>query len=602
MALNMSDDEDIDFQRQRFQHPDDADDMDINSDSDGDAEQVEEQAQRPQRRDRIPLHHFLRLIGGGRVIERDVAADNDELVTNLKRSGVIIQDTAIKAMRMCPRNMFVPEQHQDEAFTDSPIRLEELDFNVSAPHMHASCLEALQLEPGHKVLDVGAGCGIINACAAYMVGREGLSVGIDIRKAAVKLAVSNIKRLKATSQDFASHASVCKIELHNVFMPSNKHQGQYDRVHVGASCPPDRLAALLPLLRPQGGIIVTPVSPNDLRMVKVNAQGDVTQKVISQVRYSELELPNDAEIIMATLKMKRHAQTAVPPPPSTYAQDVATITSHTGYSSSSGSSGSEQSGFMVPSSKNSSEMERSEGLGSRRMWPTRVAKFLSSCSVNPGSSESVRGEDSILHGPEDNGNVKLDVADLGPTDLLLKGNGWSIPVHRHVLNNRSDLCRARHDSGMRDAEDNELHVPEQFAKDAIETFLHYLYYDEVDPRTSPQHVVAVLHVAHYYGAGRLVGLCEAILAKELKRGDRDDEGTNEAAAALLVLADESGLTKLRAVCLDYIVHHYAAVSLTEGYKSLNSHQRDLIAAESCALYAHLRGMLREVAGRKALPE
>ncbi|KAL0038735.1 hypothetical protein WJX79_005752 [Trebouxia sp. C0005] len=576
--------------------------MDINSDSDGDAEQAEEQAQRPQRRDRIPLHHFLRLIGGGRVIERDVASDNDELVTNLKRSGVIIQDTAIKAMRMCPRNMFVPEQHQDEAFTDSPIRLEELDFNVSAPHMHASCLEALQLEPGHKVLDVGAGCGIINACAAYMVGRTGLSVGIDIRKAAVKLAVSNIKRLKATSQDFATQASSCKIELHNVFMPSNKHQGKYDRVHVGASCPPDRLAALLPLLRPQGGIIVTPVSPNDLRMIKVNAKGDVTQKVISQVRYSELELPNDAEIIMATLKMKRHAQTAVPPPPSTYAQDVATITSHTGYSSSSGSSGSEQSGFMMHSSKNSTEVEGGDGSGSRRMWPTRVAKFLSSCSGNLGSTESVRGEDLMLQGPEDSGNVKLELADLGPTDLLLMGNGWSIPVHRHVLNNRSDLCRARHDSGMRDAEDNELHVPEHFAKDAIETFLHYLYYDKVDTRTSAQHAVAVLHVAHYYGAGRLVGLCEAILATELKRGNRDDEGTNEAAAALLVLADESGLAKLRAVCLDYIVHHYAAVSLTEGYKSLNSHQRDLIAAESCALYAHLRGMLREVAARKALPE
>jgi len=67
-------------------------------------------------------------------------------------------------------------------------------------------------------------------------------------------------------------------------------QGQYDRVHVGASCPPDRLAALLPLLRPQGGIIVTPVSPNDMRMIKVNAEGEVTQKVISQVRYSELEV------------------------------------------------------------------------------------------------------------------------------------------------------------------------------------------------------------------------------------------------------------------------------------------------------------------------
>lgn len=37
----------------------------------------------------------------------------------------------------------------------------------------------------------------------------------------------------------------------------------------------------------------------------------------------------------------------------------------------------------------------------------------------------------MLQGPEDSGNVKLELADLGPTDLLLMGNGWSIPVHRY---------------------------------------------------------------------------------------------------------------------------------------------------------------------------
>ena len=79
-------------------------------------------------------------------------------------------------------------------------------------------------------------------------------------------------------------------------------------------------------------------------------------------------------------------------------------------------------------------------------------------------------------------------------------------------------------------------------------------------------------------------------------------GTHEAAAALLVLADESGLSKLRAVCLDYIVHHYTAVAATEAYKSLNHNQRDLIAAESCALYAHLKGLLRDVAARKTVHE
>lgn len=39
----------------------------------------------------MPLHMFLRLIGGGRVLEREVASNNDELVLSLKRSGIITQ-------------------------------------------------------------------------------------------------------------------------------------------------------------------------------------------------------------------------------------------------------------------------------------------------------------------------------------------------------------------------------------------------------------------------------------------------------------------------------------------------------------------------------
>lgn len=42
----------------------------------------------------MPLHHFLRLIGGGRVIERDAAANNDELVSALKRRGIITQQAS----------------------------------------------------------------------------------------------------------------------------------------------------------------------------------------------------------------------------------------------------------------------------------------------------------------------------------------------------------------------------------------------------------------------------------------------------------------------------------------------------------------------------
>lgn len=60
-----------------------------------------------------------------------------------------------------------------------------------------------------------------------------------------------------------------------------------------------------------------------------------------------------------------------------------------GYSSSSGSSGSEFSGFMMSGrDKEAGEVEGSEGSasGSHRMWGSRVAKFLSSCSGNLGSN------------------------------------------------------------------------------------------------------------------------------------------------------------------------------------------------------------------------
>ncbi len=66
-------------------------------------------------------------------------------------------------------------------------------------------------------------------------------------------------------------------------------QGRYDRVHVGASCRPDRLPALLELLRPEGGLLVTPVSPADLRVFTKTADG-ITSKLLSQVRYGDLEV------------------------------------------------------------------------------------------------------------------------------------------------------------------------------------------------------------------------------------------------------------------------------------------------------------------------
>ena len=71
-----------------------------------------------------------------------------------------------------------------------------LTASLSAPHMHAHCLEALKdhLKPGNKVLDIGSGSGILTACMAEMVGPKGMVVGMDHFEGLVDMSVENIKR------------------------------------------------------------------------------------------------------------------------------------------------------------------------------------------------------------------------------------------------------------------------------------------------------------------------------------------------------------------------------------------------------------------------
>ena len=60
-------------------------------------------------------------------------------------------------------------------------------------------------------------------------------------------------------------------------------------MHVGAACPPQRMSALKKLLKPSGGIIVTPVTTCDLQRISI-ASGCVRVETLTRVRYSNLEV------------------------------------------------------------------------------------------------------------------------------------------------------------------------------------------------------------------------------------------------------------------------------------------------------------------------
>lgn len=138
-------------------------------------------------------------------------------------------------MLVCPRGDFVPPAYAVQAYSDVPIRVHENDYNISAPHMHACMLEALDVQPGDRLLDVGCGCGIVAACASLLVGRAGTVAGIDIRQACVRLSCDNVARLRASSAEYASSACDVRFSLNNAFM-LDEHRGRYNKVCGAAAC------------------------------------------------------------------------------------------------------------------------------------------------------------------------------------------------------------------------------------------------------------------------------------------------------------------------------------------------------------------------------
>ncbi len=80
----------------------------------------------------------------------------------------LIHDTAvIEAMRAVPRHQFVPTEFLDQAYGDHPLPIGH-GQTISQPYIVALMSQALDLQPGAKVLEIGTGSGYQAAVLAEM--------------------------------------------------------------------------------------------------------------------------------------------------------------------------------------------------------------------------------------------------------------------------------------------------------------------------------------------------------------------------------------------------------------------------------------------------
>ena len=122
---------------------------------------------------------------------------NQALVDELKSMGCIQTPRVEAAFQAVLRHRFLPDTPLEEVYSNRVI-LTKQDQNgqwissSSEPAIMAIMLEQLDLEPGQKVLEIGAGTGYNAALMAHIVGETGQVVTIDIDDDVVEAAQAHL--------------------------------------------------------------------------------------------------------------------------------------------------------------------------------------------------------------------------------------------------------------------------------------------------------------------------------------------------------------------------------------------------------------------------
>jgi protein-L-isoaspartate(D-aspartate) O-methyltransferase len=95
------------------------------------------------------------------------ATERFSMVENQLRQRGIRDERLLAAMGRVPRHEFVGRQNWNEAYADHPIPIAEKQ-TTSQPYMIAAMVQAAQIKPEDRVLEIGAGSGYQTALLAEL--------------------------------------------------------------------------------------------------------------------------------------------------------------------------------------------------------------------------------------------------------------------------------------------------------------------------------------------------------------------------------------------------------------------------------------------------
>ena len=161
------------------------------------------------------------------------------------RARGITTPRVLDALRRVPRHRFVPPSLEARAYADEALPI-DCNQTISQPYIVALMTDALRLEPHHRVLEIGTGCGYQTAVLAELAGEV---YTIERHAELARQAQTRLAELGYTNIHF-------RIGDGTQGWPE---EAPFDRIIITAAapnCPPALWEQLVP-----GGILVGPFGP-----------------------------------------------------------------------------------------------------------------------------------------------------------------------------------------------------------------------------------------------------------------------------------------------------------------------------------------------------
>ena len=174
--------------------------------------------------------------------------------------GRDIRDARVlDALLRVPRHLFVPESLRAQAYADSPLPIGH-DQTISQPYIVAFMTQALDVQPTHRVLEIGTGSGYQAAVLGLLASRV---YTIEILPPLAERARSTLTGLGYRN---------IEVRTGNGYL-GWPEQAPFDRVMVTAA--PDEVPTALVQQLKLGGLMAIPVGTvvQQLRILRRTATG-----------------------------------------------------------------------------------------------------------------------------------------------------------------------------------------------------------------------------------------------------------------------------------------------------------------------------------------